>query len=69
MASKTGAAKKSAPKGKPAASKAQTVAKALKQTPATAVRKIRRNVHFFRPKTRQLPKQPKYPRVSNVALN
>ena len=51
------------------AAKAQTVAKALKKTPATAVRKIRRNVHFFRPKTRQLPKQPKYPRASTNSLN
>ncbi len=49
--------------------KAETVAKALKKTPATAVRKIRRNVHFFRPKTRQLPKSPKYPRASNNSLN
>jgi large subunit ribosomal protein L23Ae len=49
--------------------KAQTVAKALKKTPSTVVRKVRRNVHFFRPKTRQLTKKSMYPQKSNPSLN
>lgn len=49
--------------------KAQTVAKALKKTPSTVVRKVRRNVHFFRPKTRQLEKKSKYPSKSNATRN
>ena len=49
--------------------KAETVAKALKKTPSTVVRKIRRNTHFFRPKTRQLEKQPKFSRKSTSTLN
>ncbi len=49
--------------------KAQAVAKALKKTPSTVVRKIRRNVHFFRPKTRQLEKKPKYEKKSTPSLN
>jgi len=49
--------------------KAQTVAKALKKTPSTVVRKIRRNVHFFRPKTRQVEKNAKVARKSNASRN
>ena len=52
-----------------AVKKAQTVAKALKKTPSTAVRKVRRNVHFFRPKTRQIAKAPKVTRKSSPSLN
>jgi len=52
-----------------AVKKAQTVAKALKKTPSTAVKKIRRSVRFFRPKTLKLAKNPKVAKKSTPTLN
>ncbi len=49
--------------------KASSAAKALKKTPVVAVKKVRRNVRFFQPKTRQLPKAPKFARKSVPHLN
>merc|ERR1719261_1083620 len=46
------------------AKKAGKVAKAVKSTVTRKVRKVRKNVHFFRPKTLIKPRDPKYPRRS-----
>merc|ERR1719454_2061164 len=48
--------------GKKAASKAEKVGKAVKQAVARKVKKVRQNVHFFRPKTLIKARDPKYPR-------
>merc|ERR1711933_644061 len=40
------------------------VAKAVKASVTRKVRKVRNNVHFFRPKTLIKPRDPKYPRKS-----
>eukprot|EP00929_Paragymnodinium_shiwhaense_P113513 TRINITY_DN817_c0_g1_i1.p2 TRINITY_DN817_c0_g1~~TRINITY_DN817_c0_g1_i1.p2 ORF type:complete len:140 (+),score=51.54 TRINITY_DN817_c0_g1_i1:87-506(+) len=49
------------------APKAAKVAKALKTAVARKVKKVRQNVHFFRPKTLQTPRAPKYPRRTSVS--
>ena len=49
--------------------KASSTAKALKKTQSVAVKKVRRNVHFFMPKTRMTEKAPKFPRKSVNHLN
>jgi large subunit ribosomal protein L23Ae len=49
--------------------KASSTAKALKKTQSVAVKKVRRNVHFFMPKTRKIAKAPKYQRKSVTHLN
>eukprot|EP00927_Polykrikos_kofoidii_P051083 TRINITY_DN448_c0_g1_i3.p1 TRINITY_DN448_c0_g1~~TRINITY_DN448_c0_g1_i3.p1 ORF type:complete len:177 (+),score=30.63 TRINITY_DN448_c0_g1_i3:58-531(+) len=49
---------------KTASKKASKVAKGLKSTVTRKVRKVRQNVHFFRPKTLIQPRNPKYPRRS-----
>merc|ERR1719331_1459968 len=46
------------------AKKAANVAKAVKGSVVRKAKKVRRNVHFFRPKTRQHKRDPKYPRKS-----
>merc|ERR1740123_740412 len=45
-------------------SKAAKGAKAVKSSVTRKVRKVRNNVHFFRPKTLIKPRDPKYPRKS-----
>merc|ERR1740115_214191 len=45
--------------------KAGKVSKALKSSVTRKVRKVRTNVHFFRPKTLAKPRDPKYPRKTN----
>eukprot|EP00929_Paragymnodinium_shiwhaense_P122064 TRINITY_DN945_c0_g1_i2.p2 TRINITY_DN945_c0_g1~~TRINITY_DN945_c0_g1_i2.p2 ORF type:complete len:141 (+),score=56.61 TRINITY_DN945_c0_g1_i2:77-499(+) len=47
-------------------SKAEKVGKALKQAVARKVKKVRQNVHFFRPKTLIARRDPKYPRKTSV---
>jgi len=50
--------------------KALKAAKAIKKGQKTqSTRKIRTNVHFFRPKTFKAPRNPKYPRVSVPKAN
>jgi len=56
--------KKTDPKNK--ALKAQ---KTIKKGTGKRVRKVRTNVHFFRPKTLRLPRNPKYPRKSVPRTN
>merc|ERR1719162_1025085 len=46
------------------AKKAAKVAKAVKGSVARKHKKVRTNVHFFRPKTLQKKRDPKYPRRS-----
>merc|ERR1712232_1400212 len=46
------------------AKKAAKVGKALKSAVTKKVRKVRTNVHYFRPKTLIKPRDPKYPRKS-----
>merc|ERR1712224_523158 len=46
------------------AKKAAKVGKALKSAVTKKVRKLRTNVHYFRPKTLIKPRDPKYPRKS-----
>merc|ERR1712183_324976 len=46
------------------AKKAAKVAKAVKGSVVRKAQKVRRNVHFFRPKTLQKKRDPKYPRKS-----
>merc|ERR1719263_129677 len=48
--------------------KAGKVAKGIKQAVARKTRKIRTNVHFFRPKTLIKKRDPKYPRKSTAAM-
>jgi large subunit ribosomal protein L23Ae len=50
-------------------SKAASTAKTLKKTPSAVTRKVRHNVHFFRPKTRVTAKKPEFPRKSTAKLN
>jgi len=61
--------KKKAPQkgGKDKALKAQKAVKKGNLTKTT--RKIRTNVHFFRPKTLRLPRAPRYPRRSAPRMN
>ena len=47
------------------AKKAEKVAKAVKQAVSRKVKKVRQNVHFFRPKTLQKSRDPKYPRKTS----
>ncbi len=49
--------------------KAASTAKAMKKSQSMAVKKIRRNVHFFMPKTRKTDKAPVAPRRSVPHLN
>mmetsp|Transcript_74983 Transcript_74983/g.217662 ORF Transcript_74983/g.217662 Transcript_74983/m.217662 type:complete len:164 (+) Transcript_74983:84-575(+) len=46
--------------------KASKAAKAVKQSVVRKVKKVRKNVHFFRPKTKITPRNPKYPMKSTV---
>mmetsp|Transcript_88085 Transcript_88085/g.254083 ORF Transcript_88085/g.254083 Transcript_88085/m.254083 type:complete len:158 (-) Transcript_88085:41-514(-) len=46
------------------AKKASKVAKAVKGSVARKSKKVRTNVHFFRPKTRQMKRNPRYPKKS-----
>merc|ERR1711924_93995 len=48
------------------AKKAEKVAKAVKTAVSRKVKKVRQNVHFFRPKTLQKPREPKYPRKTST---
>jgi len=57
------AAKRAAP-GEKAKSKALKVQKTIKKGSTKRAHKVRTNVHFFRPKTLRLPRNPKYPRRS-----
>merc|ERR1712032_307774 len=49
---------------KPAGKKAAKVAKAVKSSVSSKTKKVRTNVHFSKPKTLQLRRDPKYPRKS-----
>eukprot|EP00929_Paragymnodinium_shiwhaense_P113520 TRINITY_DN817_c0_g1_i9.p2 TRINITY_DN817_c0_g1~~TRINITY_DN817_c0_g1_i9.p2 ORF type:complete len:144 (+),score=63.22 TRINITY_DN817_c0_g1_i9:76-507(+) len=49
------------------AKKAEKVAKAVKESVARKVKKVRQNVHFFRPKTLAKPREPKYPRRTSIS--
>merc|ERR1712061_371661 len=49
---------------KPAKKKASKTAKALKSAVTRRVKKTRTNVHFFRPKTKLMKRDPKYPKRS-----
>eukprot|EP00418_Pyrodinium_bahamense_P075041 CAMPEP_0179061482 /NCGR_PEP_ID=MMETSP0796-20121207/26420_1 /TAXON_ID=73915 /ORGANISM="Pyrodinium bahamense, Strain pbaha01" /LENGTH=161 /DNA_ID=CAMNT_0020758329 /DNA_START=77 /DNA_END=562 /DNA_ORIENTATION=+ len=46
------------------AKKAEKAARAVKASVSRKVRKVRTSVHFFRPKTKKLKRDPKYPRRS-----
>merc|ERR1719331_1227461 len=59
------AAKKPAEKAAKVA-KAQTAAKVAKKAITKKQTKVRKNVHFFRPKTLKLARKPMYPRKSYV---
>mmetsp|Transcript_45013 Transcript_45013/g.127325 ORF Transcript_45013/g.127325 Transcript_45013/m.127325 type:complete len:162 (+) Transcript_45013:79-564(+) len=52
--------------GGKAAKKAGKVAKAVKAAVVRKTKKVRTNVHFFRPKTQIKSRKPKYPRKSVV---
>ncbi|TEB18608.1 ribosomal protein L23/L15 [Perkinsus sp. BL_2016] len=67
--SKNAAVSKRAETKQTKVAKASSAAKALKKSQSVAVKKVRKSVHFFRPKTRQLPKTPKYPRKSVPSVN
>merc|ERR1712054_486690 len=45
---------------------AEKVAKAVKSAVSRKVKKVRQNVHFFRPKTLQKAREPKYPRKTST---
>eukprot|EP00411_Alexandrium_monilatum_P001840 CAMPEP_0175200302 /NCGR_PEP_ID=MMETSP0093-20121207/9469_1 /TAXON_ID=311494 /ORGANISM="Alexandrium monilatum, Strain CCMP3105" /LENGTH=181 /DNA_ID=CAMNT_0016493315 /DNA_START=84 /DNA_END=630 /DNA_ORIENTATION=+ len=47
-----------------AGKKAAKTAKAVKESTKRRSKKVRTNVHFFRPKTQKKPRDPKYPRRS-----
>merc|ERR1719263_539926 len=65
MAPKKAAAKATpAPKAAAKVAKAQTAAKVAKKVIAKKQTKVRKNVHFFRPKTLKLARKPMYPRKS-----
>jgi len=49
---------------KPAAKKAARTAKAVKRSVSSKTKKVRTSVHFSKPKTLQLRRDPKYPRKS-----
>eukprot|EP00929_Paragymnodinium_shiwhaense_P113516 TRINITY_DN817_c0_g1_i3.p2 TRINITY_DN817_c0_g1~~TRINITY_DN817_c0_g1_i3.p2 ORF type:complete len:168 (+),score=57.73 TRINITY_DN817_c0_g1_i3:76-504(+) len=49
------------------AKKAAKVAKAVKESVSRKVKKVRQNVHFFRPKTLAKPREPKYPRRTSIS--
>jgi len=51
------------------AAKAEKVGKALKQAVSRKVKKVRQNVHFFRPKTLIAKRDPKYPRRTSVGTD
>merc|ERR1719258_964397 len=57
-----------APKESKGAKKAQSVKKGVKGSVSRKVRKTRYNVHFFRPKTLEKARDPKYPRKSVAAI-
>eukprot|EP00927_Polykrikos_kofoidii_P012819 TRINITY_DN1555_c0_g2_i2.p1 TRINITY_DN1555_c0_g2~~TRINITY_DN1555_c0_g2_i2.p1 ORF type:complete len:161 (+),score=33.08 TRINITY_DN1555_c0_g2_i2:81-563(+) len=61
---KTGAAEPGEAPAKGSSKKASKVSKALKSSVTRKVKKVRQNVHFFRPKTLIQPRNPKYPRRS-----
>jgi large subunit ribosomal protein L23Ae len=67
--SKNAAVSKRAETKQTKVAKASSAAKAVKKGQSVAVKKVRRNVHFFMPKTRQLPKAPKFPRKSVAHVN
>lgn len=49
--------------------KAQATKDALVKGVSIKVKKVRRNVHFYRPKTKRVKSQPKYPRRSVAHLS
>eukprot|EP00927_Polykrikos_kofoidii_P012818 TRINITY_DN1555_c0_g1_i1.p1 TRINITY_DN1555_c0_g1~~TRINITY_DN1555_c0_g1_i1.p1 ORF type:complete len:182 (+),score=24.91 TRINITY_DN1555_c0_g1_i1:68-547(+) len=61
---KTAAAEATESPAKGSSKKASKVSKALKSSVTRKVKKVRQNVHFFRPKTLIQPRKPKYPRRS-----
>ena len=67
--SKNAAVSKRAETKQTKVAKATSAAKAVKKGQSVAVKKVRRNSHFFMPKTRQLAKAPKYPRKSVALVN
>ena len=67
--SKNAAVSKRAETKQTKVAKASSAAKALKKSQSVAVKKVRRNVHFFMPKTRQVAKAPKFPRRSVPHVN
>merc|ERR1719316_633027 len=54
---------------KGSASKAKKTAKGVKKSTTRKIRKSRKNVHFFLPKTLIKPRDPKYPRKSVPTTN
>merc|ERR1719263_684541 len=64
MAPKKAAKTEAAEASKGGAKKASKVAKAVKQTISRKVSKVRKNVHFFLPKTLAKKRDPKYVRKS-----
>merc|ERR1719316_1732424 len=73
MAPKKAQAKPAATPAKPAAkptpaAKAQTAAKVAKKPITKKQTKVRKNVHFFRPKTLKQARKPMYPRKSVTGL-
>lgn len=62
-------AKKTTGQAAQARSKALKLQKTIKKGATKRVRKVRTNVHFFRPKTLRLPRNPKYPRRSVPRTN
>merc|ERR1712118_62913 len=50
------------------AKKAGKVAKAVKATVSRKTQKVRKNVHFFRPKTLEKKRDPKYTRKSTTSV-
>jgi large subunit ribosomal protein L23Ae len=67
--SKNAAVSKRAETKQTKVAKASSAAKALKKSQSVAVKKVRRSVHFHQPKTRKLPKAPKFPRKSVAHVN
>merc|ERR1712146_17106 len=56
-------------KGKANATKAKGVAKAITKGVKTVTKKIRTNIRFHLPKTKSLPRDPKYPRKYRPSPN
>merc|ERR1712217_718160 len=70
MGKKVDASKKETKDGKAPVQKALKVQKkVVKGAHGTRVKKVRTSVKFYRPKTLQLPRNPKYPRKSTPKRN